>query len=813
MNISTRSLLCAFLAAIFLTTSAQAQILQRGTATSNTTTNSTLTINKPTGVVAGDVMIVNIAQAGPSGGNVLSNPTSSGWTLITGADLAGGTRRWGAVLYKVAGASEPSSYTFTLDVDGNSGAGSIVAFSGVDATGGVLVGGGAGGPFDVTPGTLNVTNNTSASAPAITTATANAAVIMFAQEAGSGSASTTFSSWTIGGSISPFTELYDNGTTSGDDAAVGAAWGIKATAGSTGGGSVALSPDDRNGAIILALRAVPPSPSVTLSPSATQNIAAGGTVNFTATALNYTGSGNYTYTWTAVGATIPGSNPNSIAASSDTKTLTFPTAGTYTVSVTIARTGSGTLVTSSTTVNVFNAPAAPNLWATSSDGNQISSFSVTNGINFGGPTNLFDPFPSTTETTAALGRNDKPSAALGFFYWMPNDGTNGVMNLYAANSTGGSRTLIGTLDVNGASTNNLGFVRLGMGPDGTGWILAGDGTTLYLAKFTSNGVNPVTITVEDASVSLVGGSVATFQNGDICVSGTGNLYALANDGSGVTQIFTGFPAGASTTLTKKWDLVDQSNAPFTGSVNGVAFDLLGSLYISTATGLYFIDQTTANGPAGTVACSLVTAVTGLQDLASNVFPTNSTLPLQLISFGGSFRNNNATLTWEVENLQNFSHFELERSNNGSSYAAIASRQPVGDPAARTTYQYVDDLSANTARSFYYRLKMIDKDGRYTYSNIILIRKEDKAISDLRINPNPIIAGTSTTVRFEAAARASVEFRVVDMSGRIVLTQQNNANEGTNSVPLLNLERLQPGMYILQMLNGSEKQVVKFSIAR
>lgn len=813
MNTSTRLLLCVFLAAIITCTQSQAQILQRGTATSSTTVNSTLTINKPTGVVAGDVLIVNIAQAGPSGGNVLSNPTSSGWTLVAGADLAGGTRRWGAVLYKVAGASEPASYNFTLDADGNSGAGSIVAFSGVNTTGGFLVGGGAGGPFDVAPGTLNVTNATTASAPAITTNTANAAVIMFAEEAGSASTSTTFSSWTIGGSISPFTELYDNGTTSGDDAAVGAAWGIKTTAGSTGGGSVSLSPDDRSGAIILALRAIPPAPSATLSPSSSQSIAAGGTVNFTATASNYTGSGNYTYTWTAAGATIPGSNPNSIAASSDAKTLTFPTAGTYTVSVSIARTGSSTLVTNTTTVNVYNAPASPNLWATSSDGNQISSFSVTNGVHFGGPTNIIDPFPSTTETTAALGRNDKPSAALGHFYWMPNDGTNGVMNLYASTSTGASRTLIGTLDVNGASTNSLGFVRLGMGPDGTGWILAGDGTTLYLAKFMSNGVNPVTITVEDASVSLVGGAASTFQNGDICISGTGNMYALANDGSGVTQIFTGFPAGGSTTLTKKWDLVDNTNAPFTGRVNGVAFDLLGSLYISTDNGLYYIDQNTVNGPAGTVDCSLVLAVSGLQDLASNVFPTQSLLPLHLISFGGSYRNANATLTWEVENLQSFSHFELERSSNGTTYTAIANKQPVGDPSARTTYQHVDDLNAVSGRSFYYRLKMVDADGRFTYSNIILIRKEDQSISDLRINPNPIISGNSTTVRFEAEVKATVTFRVVDLSGRIVLTQVNQAAEGTNSVPLLNLNRLQPGMYFLQMLNGTEKQVAKFTIAR
>jgi len=556
-----------------------------------------------------------------------------------------------------------------------------------------------------------------------------------------------------------------------------------------------------------------PTPSVSLTPSTTQNIAVGGTVAFTSTATNYAGSGNYTYTWNAAGATVPGSNPNSIAAASDSKTLTFPAAGTYTVSVTIARTGATTLTTTSTTVNVFNAPASPNLWATSSDGNQVSSFSVTNGVYFAGPANIFDPFPSSTETTAALARNDKPSAALGHYYWMPNDGTNGVMNLYAANSTGGSRTLIGTLDVNGASNNSLGFVRLGMGPDGTGWILAGDGSTVYLAKFMSNGVNPVTITVEDASINLVGGAASTFQNGDICISGTGTIYALANDGGGVTQIFTGLPAGSSTTLTKKWDLTDNTNSPFNGRVNGVAFDLLGSLYLSTDDGLYFIDQNTVNGPAGTVSCLLVRAQTGLQDLASNVFPTQSLLPVKLLSFNASYRNQNTTLTWEVESLQNFDHFEVERSSNGADYSSVASKQPVGNPADRATYQHIDNLAAANGTVFYYRLKLVDADGRFSYSNVVLVRKENKIITGIRLSPNPVKTGTSATVRLEAAVNTTVDIRIMDMNGRVVLSQQNNVYEGTNSIAVNNLNRLQPGTYILQLNNGETSEITKFSIAR
>jgi plastocyanin len=567
------------------------------------------------------------------------------------------------------------------------------------------------------------------------------------------------------------------------------------------------------------LSAQPPR-TVTLSPATTQNIGVGGTINFTATRnsnnANWAGgNSNFTYTWSSspAGVTFT-NNPNTVSGNNSSTVATFPTSGVYQISCFVQEGGGGGNATSpATTVNVISAPAAPNLWATSSDGNQVSSFSVSNGVYFAGPTNIFDPFPSSTETTAALGRNTQPSAALGHYYWLPNDGANGVVNVYAATSTGASRTLIGSLDVNGSGTNSLGFVRLGMGPDGTGWILAGDGTTIYLAKFMSNGVSPVTISIEDANVSLVGGAASTFQNGDICVSGNGNLYALANDGGGVTQIFIGAANGSSTTLTKKWDLEDANSDPFNGRVNGVAFDLLGSLYLSTDDGLYYINQNTVNGPAGTVSCILVRAQTGLQDLASNVFPTQSLLPAKLLSFTASYSNQNATLNWDVEGLQNFSHFEVERSTSAIDFNFIAQKQPAGNPDNRATYQHVDNLSGETGDVFYYRLKMVDKDGRFSYSNVILVRRESKIITGIRLSPNPVIAGTTATVRFKSAAKSNVQFKVVDMNGRIVLSQNNIIYEGTNSVIINNLNILQPGTYVLQMTNGETTEMTKFSVAR
>jgi hypothetical protein len=51
-----------------------------------------------------------------------------------------------------------------------------------------------------------------------------------------------------------------------------------------------------------------------------------------------------------------------------------------------------------------------------------------------------------------------------------------------------------------------------------------------------------------------------------------------------------------------------------------------------------------------------------------------------------------------------------------------------------------------------------------------------------------------------------------MSGRVVLRQQNNVSEGINSIAIANLDRLQPGMYVLQMNNGGVVNVTKFTIA-
>jgi hypothetical protein len=194
------------------------------------------------------------------------------------------------------------------------------------------------------------------------------------------------------------------------------------------------------------------------------------------------------------------------------------------------------------------------------------------------------------------------------------------------------------------------------------------------------------------------------------------------------------------------------------------------------------------------------------------FPNQTTLPLKLLSFSGAYRNQRTTLSWTTENEQNVDLFQVERSSDGVNYTVIATQDAKGS-VDKTDYLLTDDLSTASGTTFFYRLKIIDIDSRFNYSQIVLIRKDTKAINGISISPNPAISGTTVTARFEVAAASSIELKVLDLNGRIVLSQQNNVYEGANSVVINNLNRLQPGMYILQMKSGSTTEITKFSIAR
>lgn len=240
---SSRFLVCLIMVILlFCGMSVSAQITQRGTGTTATTNTTSLSINKPTGVIQGDVMIAVIFQYRSGGTASITPPT--GWTSIVGGQIGNATRI-GHTYYKVATGSEPASYTFTMASGGtNASAGAIAAFYNVN-TSSVL---NATGTF-----TLNTANTNSVGASAITTTAANTAVLMMGMAGGTNS-NRTWSGWTTT-SPGALTELAD---ASRNYASAGIAFANKTSTGTTGAGSATLSGSVARGAgVLVALNYAP----------------------------------------------------------------------------------------------------------------------------------------------------------------------------------------------------------------------------------------------------------------------------------------------------------------------------------------------------------------------------------------------------------------------------------------------------------------------------------------------------------------------------------------------------------------------------
>ena len=139
-----------------------ATILRQSVKTTvNTTATTTVTIATPSGTAAGDVLVACVV---PNATRVATTGVPAGWVQIAAVIQGTSTRAYG--YYKVAGSSEPTSYTWTLNASVQN-AGGIARYSGVDTA----------TPLDAPPQSASGTSATTGTVPAVTTSTANAMLV------------------------------------------------------------------------------------------------------------------------------------------------------------------------------------------------------------------------------------------------------------------------------------------------------------------------------------------------------------------------------------------------------------------------------------------------------------------------------------------------------------------------------------------------------------------------------------------------------------------------------------------------------------
>lgn len=182
------------------------------------------------------------------------------------------------------------------------------------------------------------------------------------------------------------------------------------------------------------------------------------------------------------------------------------------------------------------------------------------------------------------------------------------------------------------------------------------------------------------------------------------------------------------------------------------------------------------------------------------------LPVKYRLFSVRLQGNDGQLAWVTTEEINASHIAVERSVDGRSFVSIGSLPAAGTSASEKQYQFFDrNVSFLGVQLVYYRLKMVDIDGKYSYSKTVLLPLDETG-SLIRLYPNP--AKDHATLLVSAKQNESAAYRITDYSGRILLTRALVLNPGSNAIDLP-LEGLAPGVYTIQLRGQTILHVIPF----
>lgn len=264
---------------------------------------------------------------------------------------------------------------------------------------------------------------------------------------------------------------------------------------------------------------------------------------------------------------------------------------------------------------------------------------------------------------------------------------------------------------------------------GVAILTAMGGDDIYLAKY-------------DALGKLIYakgiGSTGSDEGNGIAIDASGNAY--------ITGWFEGsvdFDPGAGTANLTTTGSVDIFYAMFNTAGNfvcaknvggpgydwgaGIAMDHSGNCYITGS-----FDGTADFDPGAGI--SNLSAAGNSDIFIVKTQLCNNPLPTELISFRGLAYNQYNMLYWQTATELNTHHFTIEKSNAGISWQAVGSVAATGNSNAVLNYEFTDADILDPVS--YYRLKIIDNNGSFTYSGVVHISKAINTRESLALYPNP-----------------------------------------------------------------------------
>ena len=336
------------------------------------------------------------------------------------------------------------------------------------------------------------------------------------------------------------------------------------------------------------------------------------------------------------------------------------------------------------------------------------------------------------------------------------------------------------------------------------------------------GTNTITIGSDDGRFPLgTSNSDRSLWIGGIASSG-GTVSVMHNDVNGRTAYNNPFSDNATNSITvnvrqnSNWVI---SNAD---GFSGSSFDIrvqgaAGATDVTNTTDLR-ITQDTNIAPGGSLDGGGTTSSpqanrTGLADTdLNNIFyiggdSTQNPLPVKLISFKATCSDEQKVLIeWRSSSEINVDRYEIEKSFDGKNFEKLTTIKSSGNSNSIITYGAIDVNAFIHSAIVYYRLKMIDMDGHFELSSIVIVTQNvDHFINSINAFPNPTNGDIVLNIESNQSQKSKIE--IIDRLGKTFYSSNQSLEIGNNNIKI-NMNSMETGLYIIRISNINDTKNLK-----
>jgi len=312
----------------------------------------------------------------------------------------------------------------------------------------------------------------------------------------------------------------------------------------------------------------------------------------------------------------------------------------------------------------------------------------------------------------------------------------------------------------------------------------GDHYALFNISFVQTGTSlPVNLANFDGTFFDLNGSNQINEYASIDLTNGSWHYADGTPGISVTQSANLIQAvSTNSSLSQSIDTANKSNSFVVTSSFTSSFDVK------------FGFNQTSHGWSGNDQFSI---------LFRGAAPAGSLLPVTIINWNAVYANNNVTLKWITTMERNASHFIIERSFDGVEYSDITVLFTAGNSDINVNYSYTDKVPAGNSGIIYYRLKMVDMDGRNKTSDIRIVRigKSAEGVKILAY-PNPVVNDIRITIPQNWQGK-TISYQLSNSNGQLL---KSYTVQYAGQTEVISMSQVPAGMYIMRVTNGTETAV-------